>query len=155
MEKTENQEFLAYLVRLEDGFHVIDQDGTVGPVCNKRTSDGYIILTPNASNRKCYNEKNANKFFDENPDGKIGFVYKATRTTTGVTHIPNEKLISYLPQDLQDEYRAIIDRAIAARNDSKSKPLTDIEKARIKLEKAKAKLADLEALVAELSTNEE
>ena len=147
----ETQEYLAYLVRLEDGFHVIDNDGTVGPVCNKRTSDGYIILSPNASNRKCYNEKNANKFFDENPDGKIGFVYKATRTNTGVTHIPNEKLISYLPQDLQDEYRAIIDRAIAARNDSKSKPLTDLEKARKKVEQAKAKLEALQAQLAAAS----
>ena len=137
-------EILAKVVLRDDGYHVIDNDGTEGPVCNRRTTDGYIILTPNASNRKCVNEKNAAAYFAENPDGFIPLTYKATRTLGGApTHIPNEKLISYLPEDLQNEYRAIIDRAIQARNDARSKPMTELEKAQKKVADAQAKLQKL------------
>lgn len=136
-EVTDNVEVLAKVVKRDDGYHVIDQDGTEGPVCNRRTTDGYIILTPNASNRKCVNEKNAEAYFAENPNGFIPLMFKESRKLgTSPSHLPNEKLISYLPQELQDEYRAIIDRAIQARNDAKSKPMTELEKAQAKLAKA-------------------
>ena len=134
----------AQLVKKEDGYHVIDFDGTVGPVCNRRTSDGYIILTPNKSNRKCYNEKNAEKFFDENPDGAIDLYYKASRKIgSSGPRIPNEKLISYLPEAEQEEYRAIIARAIAAKDADKAKPMTEVEKAQAKLARAQAALDKL------------
>lgn len=138
-------EVLARVVKREDGYHVIDRDGTEGPVCNKRTSDGYIILTPNASNRKNINEKNAERFFAENPDGCIELVYKATRKIGQVTKLPNAKLISYLSEEDQAEYKAIIDRAIAARDADRKKPMTELEKAQARLERARAALAKLEA----------
>lgn len=143
----------AYIVKREDGYHVIDFDGTEGPVCNRRTSDGYIVLTPNKSNRKCYNEKNAEAFFAENPDGMIELRYKATRVigSTG-PKMPNEKLISYLPEAEQEEYRAIIARAIEARDADKAKPKTEREKLEEKIAKAQAALAKL---VAEASDSDE
>ena len=134
----------AHIVKRDDGYHVIDFDGTEGPVCNKRTSDGYIILTPNKANRKCYNEVKAEKFFADGGE-MIDLTYKASRTVGSCkAHMPNEKLISYLPEDLQAEYKAIIDRAIAARDADKTKPMTELEKAQAKLEKAKAALAKLQ-----------
>lgn len=140
---------LAHLVRRDDGYHVIDADGTEGPVCNKRTTDGYIILTPNKANRKCYNEKKAKKFFDEGGT-QIDLFYKATRQIGSMSNkLPNEKLISYLAEDLQAEYKAIIDRAIAARDDAKAKPMTELEKAQAKLAKAQAALAKLQAEAAQ------
>lgn len=136
---------LARVVKREDGYHVIDQDGTEGPVCNKRTSDGYIILTPNAANRKNINEKKAEAFFAENPDGCIELTYKATRKLGEVTKstMPNAKLISYLSEELQAEYKAIIDKAIAAREADRKKPLTEEEKLRARIAKLQAKLEGL------------
>lgn len=142
---------LAKVIKLEDGYHVVDQDGTVGPVCNKRTADGYIILTPNAANRKCVNEKNAEKFFAENPDGAIELTFKATRTIGSAgPKMPNAKLIAYLPEELQEEYKAIIARAIAARDADKKKPMTDLEKAKAKAEKARAAYEALLAQAADM-----
>lgn len=143
----------AHIVKREDGYHVIDFDGTEGPVCNRRTSDGYIILTPNKANRKCYNEKNAEAFFEKNPDGMIELRYKATRTMSSCgPKMPNEKLIAYLPEAEQEEYIAIIARAIAARDADKAKPKTEREKLEEKIAKAKAALAKL---VAEASDSDE
>lgn len=141
----------AKIVKRDDGYHVIDFDGTEGPVCNKRTSDGYIILTPNQSNRKCYNEKNAEKFFADGGD-HIDLYYKAARVyDPNKKVIPNEKLIRYLPEDLQAEYMAIVNRTVEARKEAvlaaktARKPMTDIEKAQAKLAKAQAALAKLQA----------
>lgn len=136
----------AHIVKREDGYHVIDFDGSEGPVCNKRTSDGYIILTPNKSNRKNYNEANAEKFFAENPDGMIELRYKATKHIgSSSSRLPNEALIKYLSEEDQAEYKAIIARAMEAKEADKKKPMTELEKAQAKFEKAKAALAKLEA----------
>ena len=62
-----------------------------------------------------------------------------------MTRTPNAKLISYLPQDLQDEYNAIIARAIEAKNASKKKPMTEREKLEAKLAKMQAQLAAMDA----------
>ena len=136
----EGEEILARLVKREDGYHVIDQDGTEGPVCDKRTADGYIILT---SNRKCVNEKLAEETFARGVEF-IPLTYKATRTigSTG-PKIPNAKLIEYLDEADKAEYLAIIERAREAYNAEHKKPMTDIEKAQAKVEKAKAALAKL------------
>ena len=139
-EQTQNpDEVLAYVVKRDDGYHVIDcLTGEEGPVCNRRTADGYIILTANSSNRKCVNEKNAEKFFAENPDGKIELKYKGTRTIgASGPKLPNAKLIAYLSEEEQNEYKDIIARAIAARDADKSKPKTELEKAQARLAKAK------------------
>lgn len=140
-------EVLAKLVKLEDGYHVIDHDGTMGPVCTKMTGDGYIILTPNAANRKNYNKKNAEAYFAEHPDGCIEFTYKPTRKVGAVgNRLPNEKLIAYLSPEEQEEYKAIIARAIAARDAAKAQPKTELEKAKEKAEKAMAAYEKLLAM---------
>jgi hypothetical protein len=129
----------AKLVRRDDGYHVIDFDGTEGPVCRISTDgDGtpWVIFTPNKSNRKCINKKKADKFFDEGNES-MDLYYKATKHIGSVgTRIPNEKLISYLPKELQDEYHAIIARAIEAKNADKKQPMTEREKAEAKLARA-------------------
>ena len=136
----------AYLVKQEDGYHVESLTGDVGPICKYITTDGYIKLSVNDANRKYYNFKAAEKFFAENPDGKIPLAYRETRTITAVKNpYPNMKLIAYLPEDLQAEYKAIIDRARAAQQDDKAKPLTEKEKLEAKIAKAKAALAKLTA----------
>lgn len=137
------------VIKLEDGYHVIDADGTMGPVCNKYTTDGYLHLSPNAANRKLTNAKKLEKAIEENGELVITG-YKATRTigSTG-TRLPNEKLISYLPEELQAEYKAIIARAIEAREAAKAQPKTEKEKLEAKIAKAKAALEKLMAQVSE------
>lgn len=138
------EEILANVVMQEDGIHVVDQDGTIGPVCTKLTSDGYYILTPNAANRKCLNKAKTDAYFVENPNGEIPLTYKATRTFDGTSSkLPNAKLIAYLDEELQAEYKAIIDRAIEAKNAAKAQPMTELEKAQAKVKKAQEALAKL------------
>lgn len=134
----------ATIVKRDDGYHVIDHDGTEGPVC-KIVDDGKTIaLTKNMSNRQWFNIARADAEIAEK--GHVDLYYKGTKKlgSTG-TRIPNEKLISYLPEAEQNEYRAIIARAIEAKNADKPKPMTELEKAKAKLERAKAALAKLEA----------
>lgn len=134
----------AKIIKEDDGYHVVDHDGTVGPVC-KIVDDGKTIaLTKNKSNRQWFNITRAEAEIAEK--GHVELYYKGTKKlgSTG-TRIPNEKLISYLPEAEQAEYRAIIARAIEAKNADKPKPMTELEKAKAKLEKAKAALAKLEA----------
>ena len=135
----------AQIVKEDDGYHVIDEDGTMGPACTFcDANDKTIVLTKNASNRQWFNRAKADAEIAEK--GHVDLYYKASKHfgTTG-TKLPNEKLISYLPEDLQAEYKAIIDRAIAARQADKAKPMTELEKAQAKLAKAQAALAKLEA----------
>ena len=135
----------AKIIKEEDGYHVVDFDGTVGPVCKLcDANDKTIALTKNASNRQWFNRAKADAEIAEK--GFVELYYKASKQIgPASSHIPNEKLISYLPEDLQAEYKAIIARAMAAREADKKKPLTELEKAQAKFEKAKAALAKLEA----------
>ena len=139
-------EVLAYIVKYEDGYHVIDQDGTEGPVC-KLVDDGEktIALTKNASNRKWFNRAKADEAIAK--DGQCPLTYKATKVLgpqgSRSTKMPNEKLIAYLSAEEQEEYKAIIARAIEARDADKAKPMTEAEKLEAQIAKAKAKLAQL------------
>ena len=137
-------EILARIIKQDDGFHVVDQDGTIGDVC-KLTDEGdkTIVLTPNASNRKYYNRAKAEAAIEQ--DGYCGLTRKDTIKIGSVTRTPNAKLISYLPQDLQDEYNAIIARAIEAKNADKKKPLTEREKLEAKIAKMKEQLAAMQS----------
>ena len=132
-------EILARIIKQDDGFHVVDQDGTIGDVC-KLTDEGdkTIVLTPNASNRKYYNKAKAEAAIEQ--DGYCGLTRKDTIKIGSVTRTPNAKLISYLPQDLQDEYNAIIARAIEAKNAAKKKPMTKAEKLEAQIAKMQAQL---------------
>ena len=143
----------AYLVKREDGFYVEQGEELLGPCKNRfiKNEGDWIILPENASNRKMIKLVQANKFFDENgDDARIPLAYKATRTLNGVsysTKLPNEKLITYLPESEQEEYKAIIARAIAARDAereaNKKKPMTEAEKAQAKVAKIIAQLKEM------------
>ena len=128
----------AKIIAMEDGYHVVDFDGSVGPVCKLvDENDRTIALTKNKSNRQYFNRAKADAEIAEK--GYVELYYKATKHigSTG-TRLPNEKLISYLDEADQAEYRAIIARAIEAKNADKKKPMTELEKAQAKLERAKA-----------------
>lgn len=149
----------AYLVKKEDGYHIEDLDGNLGEVCKFSKDGTRIMFTPNASNRKETMVKVAEPFFAENPDGKIALTYKPTRTIgEGVsrsTKLPNEKLISYLPEAEQEEYKAIIARAIQARDAeiaANKKPKTEAEKAQAKVTKIIAQLKELGMTDEEIKT---
>lgn len=138
----------ATIVKKDDGYHVVDHDGTEGPVCKIVDEGKTIALTKNMSNRQWFNIAKAEAEIAEK--GHVDLYYKGAKKLgpTG-TRIPNEKLISYLSEEEQNEYKAIIARAIEAKNADKAKPMTELEKAKAKLERAKAALAKLEAEAAE------
>ena len=133
----------------EGDFHVVDFDGTVGPSCKFCDADDKtIVLTKNKSNRQWFNRKKADAEIAEK--GFVELCYKPTRHIGSIdSKLPNEKLISYLPEAEQAEYKAIIERAMKAREDAKAKPMTELEKAKAKLAKAKEALAKLEAQAAD------
>lgn len=140
----------AKIIKDDDGnFHVVDFDGTMGPVCKFCDADDKtIVLTKNKSNRQWFNRAKAEAEIAKNDH--VDLYYKASKHFgSSGSKLPNEKLISYLPEAEQAEYKAIIDRAIAARNDVKAKPITELEKAQAKLAKAQAALAKLQADAAE------
>jgi hypothetical protein len=126
----------AKIIKEDDGYHVVDFDGTVGPVCKLvDENDRTIALTKNKSNRQYFNRAKAEAEIAEK--GFVELYYKATKHIGSVgTRVPNEKLISYLPKELQDEYHAIIARAIEAKNADKKQPMTEREKAEAKLARA-------------------
>lgn len=138
----------AKLLIADDGVHLIDNgvDKGVCPIA----SDGIAYVLPvNSANRKWFTVKKANALFEKGIT-EVDLEYRETRKIGPVgTKIPNEKLISYLSEDLQAEYKAIIERAIAARNDAKAKPMTELEKAQAKLAKAQAAYDKLMAEAAE------
>lgn len=128
----------AKIIVKEDGYHVVDFDGTEGPVCKLvDENDRTIALTKNKSNRQYFNRAKADAEIAEK--GYVELYYKATKHIGSIgTRIPNEKLISYLNEEDQAEYKAIIARAIEAKNADKKQPMTEMEKAKARLEKAKA-----------------
>lgn len=134
----------ATIVKKDDGFHVVDFDGTEGPVCKFcDENDKTIVLTKNKSNRQWFNRAKAEAEIAEK--GHVDLYYKATRKIGEVSRntMPNAKLISYLSEEDQAEYKAIMDRAIAARDADKKKPMSDKEKIQAKIAKLKAQLAEL------------
>ena len=139
----------ASIILKDDGYHVVDQDGTEGPVC-KLVDEGEktIALTKNASNRKWFNRKKADEAIAES--GSCPLYYKGTkangpRTASKSVRDPLAKLVPYMSEEDVTAYRAIMERAVAAMEADAKKPLTDVEKAQLALEKAKAKY---EALIA-------
>ena len=144
----ESAEILAYVVKREDGIHVIDNDGSEGPVCTRKTVDGYYYLTPNASNRKFISVAKA----DAMQIGEtVGMIYKPTRqigSCGASSKVPNGKLLEkWLPEEYKEEYEELIARAREAmeadRAANKKQPMTDVEKAQAKAKKALEALASL------------
>lgn len=136
----------AYIVKDDEGnYHVKDFDGTVGPTCKLvDEGDRTIALTANKSNRKWYNRKKADEAIAAN--GECPLYYKESKHFgSGTAHLPNEKLIAYLSADEQAEYKAIIDRAIAAREAERNRPMTEEEKLRKQIASYEATIAKLRA----------
>lgn len=138
----------ANIVLEDDGYHVVDQDGTKGDVC-KIVDDGKTIaLTKNASNRKWYNKAKADTAINET--GTCPLYYKATktvgpRTASSGVRDPLKKLVPYMSDEDKAAYEAIMQRAVAAMDADRNKPKTELEKAEEALAKAQAKLAALVA----------
>jgi hypothetical protein len=136
------------IVFKEDGDYIVDNGVETGPL--EITKDQLCYILPvNSANRKWFSLK---KIEAAKTAGQteIELAYKASRTIGSCAQrMPNEKLISYLPEAEQAEYKAIIERAMKARDDAKAKPMTELEKAQAKLAKAQAALAKLQAEAAE------
>lgn len=138
---------LAQIVKRDDGYHVINlRTGEEGPVCKIVDKGVNIRLTKNDANRKFYSIAELTKAFEVNGVDHIDLVYKASKHFgSGIKHLPGENLIKYLPEAEQAEYRAIMERAIAARAADKAPALTDKEKLERQLKKLQEKLASLES----------
>ena len=148
------EEVMASIVKRDDGYHVVDKDGTEGPVC-KLTGDGKsICLTPNAANRQWYAVKRLDAAFADPSCESVPLYFKATRhidpnAPKAPKTLPNAKLISYLSEELQAEYKAIIERAREAMAADKKKPMTEIEKLQAKIAKLQAQLEATQTATAE------
>ena len=139
----DGEEVLAKIIKDDEGYKVVDGDGSIGPVCTKMTVDGYLILSPNAANRKCINKELLDQVF-ENGATEVPLTYRATRTIGSPSNkIPNEKLLVYATDEEKEEYLAIIAEAKAAMEADKKKPLTEREKHEAKIAKAQEALAKL------------
>ena len=143
------EEIIVKIVKDVDGdFHVINADGVEGPKCKIIEDGRTIALTKNEANRQYCAVAKANAGIEAD-----GFFVLTVRTTEprklgpAGTKMPNTKLISYLPEELQEEYKALIAKAIAARDAEVNRPLTDREKAERALAKAKAQVAKLQAML--------
>lgn len=140
----------AFIVKMDDGYHVQDLDGNIGEVCKLTNDLKSICLTPNAANRQWFAVKRLETAFADTSCDKVPLYFKATRhldpsAPKAPRALPNAKLISYLPEELQAEYKSIVDRARAAMEADRKKPMTDIEKAEARLAKARAALDALKA----------
>lgn len=127
----------AKIIKNGDYYVLVEADGTEHILTQKVDDGATLVLPPNCSNRKYFNIARIDAAVEK--EGFIVLTYKATRTVGSVgKHLPNEKLIAYLPEELQNEYRAIIERALAAKEAAKKQPMSDLEKAQAKLAKAQA-----------------
>lgn len=134
----QNDEVLAQIIRENGEFFVIDQDSEKkGPCKFCDADDKTIVLPKNASNRQWYNRAKADRLIDET--GYAPLYYKVSKTfgPRGDT-VPNAKLIAYLSEEEQAEFKAIVARAKEAKAEADAKPLTELEKAQAKMERAKA-----------------
>ena len=112
------------------------------------TVDNGLKIPKNRSNRKWVSKALLARTVDQGI--RLLLTYKASRKLGPIgNRIPNEKLIAYLPEDVQEEYKAIIARAVEAKNAAKAQPMTEKEKLQAKIAKAQAALEKLLADAAE------
>ena len=139
------------IVRTDNFYSVKVNDQIIGPCKQKfiKNEGDWVIIPANPSGRTMVKLNILEKFFTENGDNAAFILaFKAPRTLGSTsTKLPNEKLISYLPEAEQEEYKAIIARAIQARDAereaNKKKPMTEREKLEKKIIEAKKKLLEL------------
>ena len=142
-------EELCEIIKEGDEYFLVDLESNdiVGDAL-KVTNDGSFILPKNRANRKWATVNKVNAALEAG--NRFTMTYKATKKFGPVgNRVPNEKLISYLSEEEQEEYKAIIARAMQARNDAKAKPMTEKEKLEAKIAKAQAALEKLLAESAE------
>lgn len=141
----------AKIVIADDGIHLVDTDLDV--IVNLSKDGLAYILPSNSANRKFIATK---KIENAKAAGttEVPLEYRATRTLGPVgKKLPNEKLIAYLSEDEQAEYRAIFEEAYslyeADRAASKKQPKTEIEKLEARIAKLQAELDAARAAQAE------
>ena len=137
------------------GYSIVDKGNTVHCLGIAIYKEREVLHLPdNSTCRVWIDRKKVDAAIEA--DGKMTLGYKVRVTLgAGGTHYPQEKLIAFLSEEEQAEYKAIVDKARKAMADAKAAakaaPLTPYEKAKRALERAQAKLAELEA--AEASNN--
>lgn len=131
------------------GYSIVDKGNTVHCLGIATYKDREVLHLPDNSTCRVWIDR---KKVDTSiaADGKMTLGYKGRVTLgAGGTHYPQEKLIAFLSEEEQAEYKAIVDKARKAMADAKAAakaaPLTPYEKAKRALERAQAKLAELEA----------
>lgn len=136
------------IIKDDEGYHCVQPDGTTSGAL-KIIEDGRTLVLPkNPANRQYCAVAKADAGIAEN--GEFILTVRTTPkkdVSTYSNKLPNEKLIAYLPEAEQEEYRAIIARAIAARDAereaNKKKPMTETEKAQAKVAKIIAQLKEM------------
>ena len=138
---------MVQIIKREDGMHLCDNDVESEVLALTKDERSYI-LPENSTGRQWFAVKRA----PQNIGDAVEVLPRnvAPRVDGEKTHsLPNAKLIAYLPEDEQAEYKAIVERAIAAKKQATQS--TPESKALAKLEKAKAALAALGIDVSELN----
>lgn len=134
-------EVLCEIIKEDGEYFLVDLESGERSEALAMSKDGSALMLPaNRANRKFIKPSVVDEKLNE---GKCLLTYKSTKHIGSVSKMPNEKLISYLSEEDQNEYKEIIARAIAAKEADKKKPMTELEKAQAQLERAKAKLAKL------------
>lgn len=135
-------------------FFLVDNGVKSGPLKTSPYQHRFHIhLIPNTSNRKLLDRDTTRTMIEK--DGKRDLTYKATVVIGSVgSKTPNEKLTSYLSEEDQAIYNAIIARAREAYEAAKAKPMTEAEKLEAKIKAMMAKLEKLEAAAKAEATTE-
>lgn len=131
----------------EDGKFYVEDNGVRSAECKVKDYKGrpLIYLPENSSNRKFWDYKDAVEKCEAT--GRVQLLFKPSIKlgTVTRTNIPNAKLIEYLNEEDKAEYMAIIERAKAAMEAARKKPMTEKEKLEAQIAKLQAKLAGMQA----------
>lgn len=136
------------IIKDDEGYHCVQPDGTVSGAL-KIIEDGRTLVLPkNPANRQYCAVAKADAGITENGEFVLTVRTTPKKDVSSYSNkLPNEALIAYLPEAEQEEYKAIIARAIAARDAereaNKKKPMTETEKAQAKVTKIIAQLKEL------------
>ena len=135
-------EELCEIIKEGDNYYCIDLASGENLGVLTDTVDNGLKIPKNRSNRKWVSKVLLKRTVDQGI--RLPLTYKATKKLGPIgNRLPNEKLIAYLSEEDQAEYKAIIARAYEAKNAAKVQPMTELEKAQAKLAKAQAALEKL------------
>lgn len=136
-------EILCEIIKEGDDYFLVDLESNEKSEPLKISSDGVAFVLPaNRANRKWATINKVNATLDKGE--RFTMTYKATKKFGPIGNkLPHEKLIAYLSEEDQAEYRAIIARAQEAKAADKAQPKSELEKAKEKLARAQAALDKL------------